>query len=402
MSIVKTGSSDESPEGGPEKRDERRPERRNDTRDDIKGSLRLNAQSRLRILVVRPDRMGDVILSTPVFEAIKAHYPRSHLTVLVREPVAPLLRGLPSVDEVLVYDPGRKHKGLRGLLLLGAQIRKRQFRIGVVLQGDFRVGLALLFGRVKYRIGPLSKLFSFIVYNRGVRQRRSHVEMHETDYNLQLLRRLGIRVATRKVATQVHLPDAALTDARVWLRERGWDEVRPLVVVHPGMGGSALNWPESHYVELIRALLSENRAVLLTAGELEAGLAARIREALGPLQNAVIFYVNTARDPVTFLGALYSQASLVVAPSTGPLHLAGALGVPLVTFYPPIRVQSAVRWGPYLVDESRASVLVPEVYCGEDFACRGSLCHYYPCMKGLTVAQAVEQANIQLSHPKKP
>jgi heptosyltransferase-3 len=94
---------------------------------------------------------------------------------------------------------------------------------------------------------------------------------------------------------------------------------------------------------------------------------------------------------------LYAETSLVVAPSTGPLHLAVAAGKPVVTFYPPIKVQSALRWGPYVADESRASVLVPEVYCGEDFTCRGSLCNYYPCMKSLTVAQALEQANFQLS-----
>ena len=156
----------------------------------------------------------------------------------------------------------------------------------------------------------------------------------------------------------------------------------------------------------MRALLRENRQVLLTAGPAESELTARIQEALGPLpgplKDKLISYVNSEAEPVTFLGALYSHASLVVAPSTGPLHLAVAVGVPVVTFYPPIRVQSALRWGPYLPDETRASILVPEVYCGEDFTCRGSLCHYYPCMKSLTVAQALEQANIQLSRaPKK-
>lgn len=367
---------------------------------------RLEAQSRLRIVVVRPDRLGDVVLSTPVFEAIKKHYPRAHLTVLVREAVAPLLRGLSTVDEVMVYDPQRKHKGLKGIGLLAAQLRKREFRIGVVLQSNWRVAAALFLGRVRYRVGPLSKLHSFMFYNRGVRQRRSHVEMHETDYNLQLLRRLGIRVATRRVASRVHLPEEAVARAREWLRSRGWDPAAPLVAVHPGMGGSALNWPEPHYVEFVRALLRENRQVLLTAGPAESELTARIQEALGPLpgplKDKLISYVNSEAEPVTFLGALYSHASLVVAPSTGPLHLAVAVGVPVVTFYPPIRVQSALRWGPYLPDETRASILVPEVYCGEDFTCRGSLCHYYPCMKSLTVAQALEQANIQLSRaPKK-
>ncbi len=363
-------------------------------------ALRLEARSRLRIVVVRPDRLGDVILSTPVFEAIKKHYPHAHLTVVVREAVAPLLRGLPAVDEVLVYDPERKHRGLRGLLLLGAQLRKRQFRIGVVLQSNWRVAAALLLGRVRYRIGPLSKPHSFLYYNRGVRQRRSHVEMHETDYNLQLLRRLGIRVASRKIPTRVHVPAEVAGRARSWLLSRGWDPALPLVAVHPGMGGSALNWPEPHYVELIRACLRESRAVLLTAGPQEAGLVGRIRDSLGPLGEKLICYLNNGHESVALLGGLYRQASLVVAPSTGPLHLAVAVGTPVVTFYPPIRVQSAVRWGPYLPDESRASILVPEVYCGEDFTCRGSLCHYYPCMKGLTVAQALEQASHQLSHAK--
>ena len=317
--------------------------------------------------------------------------------MLVREAVAPLLRGLSSVDEVMVYDPDRKHKGLKGLGFLAAQLRKRDFRIGVVLQSNWRVAAALFLGRVRYRVGPLSKFHSFLYYNRGVRQRRSHVEMHESDYNLQLLRRLGIRTPTRRVVDSVHLPADLLAQAGEWLKARGWDSAQPLVAVHPGMGGSALNWPETHYVEFVRALLRENRTVLVTAGPAEAELVGRIQEALGPLKNKLIAYVNTDGTPVSFLGALYRHASLVVAPSTGPLHLAVAAGTPVVTFYPPIRVQSALRWGPYLLDESRASVLVPEVYCGEDFTCRGPLCHYYPCMKSLTVAQALEQANIQLS-----
>jgi lipopolysaccharide heptosyltransferase II len=362
-------------------------------------AARLEAQSRLRILVVRPDRLGDVILSTPVFVAIKRHYPRAHLSVLVRENVAPLLRGLAAVDEVIVYDPDRKHRGLKGLLLLGAQLRKREFRIGVVLQSSWRIALALFLGRVRYRVGPLSKLHSFVFYNRGVRQHRSLVEMHEADYNLQLLRRLGIRIPSRRLATQVNLPAEEVRRAQAWLVERGWDPKQTLVVVHPGMGGSALNWPEAHYIELIRALLREGRKVLLSAGPAESELAARVRAAC---PEGLITYVNTQGDPVTFLGALYAQAQLVVAPSTGPLHLAVAVETPVVTFYPPIRVQSALRWGPYLPDESRAGVLVPENYCGEDFTCRGSLCHYYPCMKSLTVAQALEEANVQLTRVGEP
>src|SRR3954469_13089425 len=77
----------------------------------------------LRILVVRPDRLGDVILSTPVFEVIKRHYSKSHLTVLAKENVLPILKGLPHIDHFMTFDPDGKHAGFKGFLRLYTEIR---------------------------------------------------------------------------------------------------------------------------------------------------------------------------------------------------------------------------------------------------------------------------------------
>jgi ADP-heptose:LPS heptosyltransferase len=333
---------------------------------------------------------------------IKRHYPDSHLTLVVRESVAPLVRGLPSIDEVLIFDPDKRHSGFRGFLRLVDDFRKGNHRIAVVLQGNTKIAAATFFSNIRYRVGPLSKIYSYFFYNRGIRQHRSQVEMHEADYNLQLLRRLGIRVSSRRVPLRVSVPDEKRAQARAWLLEKGWNPEQALVAVHPGMGGSALNWPESHYVEFVRALLKEGRQVLLTGGPTEVSLLNRIGEALGPLKEKAIFYSNN--EPIGGLGGtleffagLISHVSLMIAPSTGPLHVAVALDRPVLTFYPPIRVQSAIRWGPYLKDESRASVMVPDVYCGQDFKCLGNLCNYFPCMKSLTVTQALDQANQQLA-----
>lgn len=368
-------------------------------------------EKEFRILVVRPDRLGDVILSTPVFEVIKRHYPRSYLAVMVREAVAPLIRGSPFVDEVILYDPDQRHWGFRGFLRLVADLRARRFRVAVVLQSQRRIAAAIFLANIRYRVGPLSKLHSYLFYNRGARQHRSRVEMHETDYNLQLLRRLGIRVGTRRISLTVSLPEPVRARARSWLIERGFVEGETLIAIHPGMGGSALNWPEPHYIEFIHALLREGRRVLVTAGPSEISLMNRIRDSLAPLAGTLkekaIFYGNSEPQPgaqgtIEFLAGLYACCSLVVAPSTGPLHLAVALGKRVVTFYPPIRVQSAIRWGPYLSDESRASILVPEVYCGQEFKCLGNLCNYFPCMKGLTVIEALEEADRQLARADRP
>ena len=359
--------------------------------------VRVDDGNPLRILVVRPDRIGDVVLSTPAFEVIHRHYPNARITAMVRDTVAPLIRGLPSIHDLIIYDPQHRHRGVMGVFRLWRALRKRKFQIAVVLQGGFRVGLALWLSGVRYRIGPLSKFYSFVFYNRGMRQHRSQVEMHEADYNIQLLRRLGIRAGTRSVEPNVHVSEAVREEARTWLESQGWRPTEQLVAIHPGMGGSALNWPEDHYRDLARALANEDGIrVVMTGGEHERSLVERIQQSIGPCKHPVLVYLGSAAQGVDFLAGVLSHCSVVVAPSTGPLHIASALGLRLVTFYPPIRVQSALRWGPYVRDESRASVLVPEVYCGEDFQCRGVMCNYFPCMKSLVVPQALEEVHRQL------
>jgi ADP-heptose:LPS heptosyltransferase len=176
------------------------------------------------------------------------------------------------------------------------------------------------------------------------------------------------------------------------------------------MGGSALNWPEEFYSELITQLVTQGKTVLLTAGPLESGILERVkRNVLNDLKETgsvaasslVLDYGGSEARSIDFLAGLFSLASVVVAPSTGPLHVAVALKRRVVTYYPPIRVQSAVRWGPYLKDEDRAAVLVPDVYCGQDFKCRGPLCNYYPCMRSLTVEMAFEQVMTHLNEIEK-
>jgi ADP-heptose:LPS heptosyltransferase len=360
----------------------------------------LKLEGDVNILVVRSDRLGDVILSTPVFEVIKRNYKKSQVVALVRENVLPILQGLSSVDQFLVFDPEGRHSGVRGFFLLCREIRKFKFKIAILLQSHWKIAAAVFFSGVRYRVGPLSKLYSYLFYNRGLRQRRSQVEMHESDYNLQLLRKIGIRVGARTVPTQIIVHETMLRTAQDWLKKSGWDSYQKLIVVHPGMGGSALNWPESHYIELIQALIETGHQILITGGSTEVQLLERVRKDLGALAEKIIFYQAEPKSSVDFLAGLFNYAQLVVAPSTGPLHLAVALNKPVLTFYPPIRVQSALRWGPYLPDEARASVLVPEVYCGQDFNCLGSLCNYFPCMKSLTVKQALEEIHRQLASSK--
>jgi ADP-heptose:LPS heptosyltransferase len=281
------------------------------------------------------------------------------------------------------------------------ELKAQKFQISIVLQSTLKLAAALYGVGVPNRIGPLSKLHSFFFYNRGTRQRRSLVEMHEADYNLQLLRKLGIRVGTQTLPTRIAVPAEQTEWAKNWLDQKGYlpdPNLREhLVAVHPGMGGSALNWPENYYVELIRALDREGHRILITGGIAEASLLERLEDSLKGTEKPILFYLAEPGTGVDRLAALYQSASIVVAPSTGPLHVAVALGKPVLTFYPPIRVQSAIRWGPYVKNFDDAAVLVPEAYCGEDFSCRGPKCNYYPCMRSILPKQVLEEATRLLS-----
>lgn len=353
------------------------------------------------ILVVRPDRLGDVILSTPVVQVLRRNYPKSRIIMMVREELAPIVRGLEGLDDVMTYDPTGRHAGIRGWFKLVDELRAQKFKISVVLFSHARIASALFVAGVRYRVGPLSRIHSFLFFNKGYRQRRSQVEMHEADYNLQLLRRLGISTETRVVEPKITVSPLARDKMQKWLREAGakisydpFAQKHPLLCVHPGMGGSALNWPEEHYVELLKQMLADDQKVVMTLGPNESALGDRIKASLGEYADKLMVYHGASIED---LAALLSFSAVMVAPSTGPMHLANALGVRIVTFFPPIRVQSAIRWGPYSVDETRLSVLVPDVYCGEDFKCRGNLCNYYPCMRSLKPSQAVEELRRHLS-----
>ncbi|MBI3542543.1 MAG: glycosyltransferase family 9 protein [Deltaproteobacteria bacterium] len=352
-----------------------------------------------KILVVRPDRIGDVVLSTPVLEALKHSYPDAEIHMLVRESVVPVVQHNPFLSNVVTYSPESNHAGFAGVWRLMRALQSQHYDIAITLQVSFAVSLALLFAGIRYRVGPYSKWYSYLFFNRGTRQSRSTVEMHETDYNLMLLRKLGIRAPSRRFEPSITVDAEAKDRMRTYVRNLGIDDGAKFVVVHPGMGGSALNWPEGYYVDLIARLASRGVTVVITGGIHEKALVERVLAAVkdqgakGPVHE---FLGANSPTGLADLVALLSLAHVMVAPSTGPLHIAAALGKRTVSFYSPIKVQSAIRWGPYAAVEDKHHVLVPDALCGQDFKCAGRKCHFFFCMERLGVEEALSAVIYQL------
>jgi len=359
------------------------------------------------ILVLRPDRLGDVIVSTPVHRVLREQFPNAKIHWLVQDWIAPLLAGLDGMSSIIRYQPSGEHQGHVGFRKLLSELRALQPDAVIALQHTPRVSWAARLAGIPVRVGPLSKFSSYVLFNQGVRQNRSQSLKHEAEYGLDLLRALGVKSEAcqnaRGKGPQVQLTDVALQWARDWLSLRG---LMPgeAVGIHPGMGGSALNWPQARYIELTQLFVKAGTPVILTAGAGEAGLQRAILEAArnwSPDEQMRVHPISADADGMDLmrLAALQSLLKSYIAPSTGPLHLASAVGTKVASVYPPIQVQHPRRWGPYVSPE-RAHVLTPvsEAQCGQQYQCKGAGCSLYPCMARVSaqdVAQALAQNGAQ-------
>ncbi len=226
----------------------------------------------------------------------------------------------------------------------------------VLLHNPWWVSMAAWLAKVPERIGRLSQWHSFLFLNLPIRQKRSSSSQHESDYNFDLLEhgviRLGLRrtdllSAVKKTYLRLLPPNPFATLAAHGLKSRGYR------VVHPGMAGSALNWPQKHFYSLIETLAQELPVVI-------TGTAAdkRYLETLKDLQSRPNIHWLVGSLSTSDLLNLLAEARSVTGPSTGVLHLAAALGTPTIGIYSPRKVEHPRRWGPKGL---YTSCLLPEV-----------------------------------------
>lgn len=285
-----------------------------------------------RILVVRNDRIGDLVLALPLVQALKDA--GAFVGVWASDYAAPLLKKDPRV----------------GLLLSGdaPDLKAGAFDTALCLFARGRTAWALWKAGIPERYGPSWRPYSAL-FNQRLALRRGRGVEHESELNLAFARALGWEGAAP--APRLHLGAAAEKAAQAWLRGQGPKGKGPLVVLHPGSKGSAQDWAPERYAALGAALKQAHGARLLITGG--PGDEAAVDACQRALPGAAVCV--GALDLPAF-AALLGRADLMAAGSTGPLHLAAAQGVPVLGFYPPRRAMSPLRWAPR---GSKRAVLSP-------------------------------------------
>ncbi len=317
----------------------------------------------MKVLLVRPDGIGDEILCLPVASAVRRLLPDAQIAFLSSEYAAPVLAHHPDLDEVWTVT-GRESLGELVALF------RRSIDAVVFLKPFKRLMWAAFLARVPLRVATGYRWYSPLA-NRRVYEHRKDFSKHETAYNVGMLTGLGLQPGS------VSPPSLVLTDEE---RARGQERLRglatPRVVLHPG-GFAARRWRVEHYHALAHELHRKGLGVVLTGSQTEAEMFNQQSASAAPLPTSVLNLMGQLS--VRELMAVIAAGHAVVSGATGPAHMAAAFSVPNVGLFDPRRNNLPTRWQPL----GKGVVLRPEVPTCEK--CIYEACPYWDCLDRLTV-----------------
>ncbi|MDP9420846.1 MAG: glycosyltransferase family 9 protein [Actinomycetota bacterium] len=294
-----------------------------------------------RVLAVRLDNIGDVLMLGPALRALRAALPAAELTVLVSPAGRQAVPLLPWVDDVIVHravwqdasgampvDPARE-------LDLVEELRRRRFDAAFIFtsfsQSPWPPAYACYLAGIPFRAGQ-SKEFGGSLLSTWVHAAPD--AGHQVDRNLHLLDGAGVAGADSDL--EAVLPDAAVRRAGALLEQAGIDPRRPFVVAAPGASCGARRYPPARFAAAVGQLRGRGLPVVVVGSEREAAVIEPVEVAA----NASLVGGTT----VVELAAVIARAALVVCNNSGPLHLADAFRRPVVVLYS--GTDHVTQWAP--------------------------------------------------------
>jgi lipopolysaccharide heptosyltransferase I len=329
----------------------------------------LHAYPARRIALIKPSALGDIVHSLPVLTALRRRYPSAHITWLVNRAYEPLLRGHPDLDETLPFDRGASRTGLwhaaRTYIRFVRQFRARNFDLVIDLQGLLRSGLFTAASGAPRRVGLSSAREGAAWFYTDVVPVADFNAVHAVDRYWLVAEALGAGDGPKLFRVPI------AEGERFWAQQALRERPRPWLVLGVGSRWMTKRWPPEHFAELARRAQQRfgGSAVFVGGGD-EAPLAEATAARLpGPALNLC------GKTTLPQLAALLALADVMIANDTGPLHLAAALGRPVVAPYTCTKV---LLNGPYGAAEGAVET---RVWCAGSYVKR---CSRLECMRELT------------------
>jgi heptosyltransferase-1 len=342
--------------------------------------------SKPRILLIKLSSLGDVIHALPTLEAVRSLYPEGHITWLVEDTNAPVLARHPALDEVWPVprprlESGRFLKNISELLRAARRLREDPFDLVIDLQGLLKSAFWVALSRGKRKVGyDRTREFSYLALTERLPPFDS--EAHAVWRYLNVARHLGAQDTPPRFRLGLKLPEDL---SHLLPPEVG----QPLAILHPGARWPTKLWPTAQWARLAEWLARDKGFQVVITGS------PGDREMVGEIvAQAEVTLINLAgRTSLAELAALLQKARLAVTTDTGPMHLAAALGTPVVALFGPT---APWRTGPFGRGHEVVRLTFP---CSP---CFRRQCPELQCLTELPVAIAQEAVEKILVRRKNP
>lgn len=347
------------------------------------------------IIFVKLDHIGDMILTTPVFRAVKERFPQCSLGVMCSSKGKLIIENNPFVDDIYIYNPDMFDRANENNVytkmhdfLSVLEVRKKKYDVCVSLREDHNNAVIQKMLGAKYNISfstdsPYPEVFDYSVPNPG--------GMHVALKNFELLKLIDV-LRPHQIKAEMFTTDEDEKWADEFLRENGVSASDTVVAISPG-GGWFLNWwPWQNYAKLCNMLLEydEKIKIVLVGGAAEREVVDKIKAA-----NCCKVIDSCGKTTLQQLSALYKRTCLVVCNDGGTMHVASTAGVPMVALFGP-----SPSWfyplgeDNVIINKGFACSPCPQFQAGEKPKCLNN-----KCMKSISVKE-VYRAAVQILSDK--
>lgn len=292
-----------------------------------------------RLVLLRTDRLGDVLLNLPTVHTLRRVFPGVRVTLVVRPAIRDLLTGHPDVDDLITYDDkGNPDFHWRRTDRLARKLRPHRFDVAVVANPKRELHVAVFLAGIPIRVGYHRKWPFLLTHT--VEDRHATLPLHQAELNMTLLG--AIHLTAQTPSLRVPVATAELVAARAVLVRHGIEETSRIIALHPWSSNPAKQWPMAQFRAVATGLAAQGYAMLLIGGEEERAQAERFVE---PLRVRVGDL--TGRLNLRQLAAILVCCRVLVTNDSGPMHLAAAVGTPTVALFGHGTAGGPRRWGPW-------------------------------------------------------
>lgn len=327
-----------------------------------------------RILLIKPSSLGDIVHALPVVSAVKAQWPRSHLTWIVKRQWADLVERAEGVDRVWPVD-----MTVGSWIREGRALRAQRFDLAIDLQGLFRSGILAWLSGAPARIGFANgREGSPWFYSDRVPV--TDPDIHAVDRYLSVVAALGASLAD-KPRFGFRLQEEDMATVREICQRRGLTVDKPWVAVNVGARWPTKRWPLTSFAAVLDQLYEAQLGPVVVIGSADERLQMDSLKALAQSP----FIDLCGEIPLKCLPSLLSKATAMITNDSGPMHIAAALGVPVIAMFGPT---SASRTGPY---GDGHQVLIGRVPCSP---CFSRICRHDPELECLHLIQPTQVVDV--------